>query len=251
MLTDHELDKLIRTAIREEIEEQEVPPEARERVRKALGLNKLRRVKGGFRAAALVAGVTLIMVLSAYLVFPTKATAISIVLVKRLEYLVKDRLYNIAERYSAEQNPGASVPVPAPDIGKEEKVSLDEARSRLPFALLIPGYLPEGTVLTSISLSGNKPLMEVTFVYMGNTGILKIKESGISSNRGVGIGYDADDTKVKKIEVRGVEANLLSNKSGQTLLIWHEQGVTYRIEGAYTAEEIVKIANSLSAYSER
>lgn len=73
-----------------------------------------------------------------------------------------------------------------------------------------------------------------------------IKESGVSSNVGLGIGYDADDTKVERILIRGVQGNLLANKSGQTVLIWHDQGITYRILGPYPPEEIKKIAESLS-----
>ncbi|MGI9952624.1 DUF4367 domain-containing protein [Moorellaceae bacterium AZ2] len=244
MLTDQQMDKLIRAAIREEIDGQEVPPQARERVRKALGLNQPKLHRRRFSIVAFVAASALFLILSACLVFPNKATAIGISLIRRLEYLVKDRLYNISETYSAV--PSSQAPPHAPDIDREEKVSLDEARSRLPFVLLVPKYLPESSVLTDISLSGSKPLMEVTLVYTGKTGVLKIKQSGISDNIGMGTGYDGDDTKVEKVSISNVQANLLTNKAGNTLLFWHEQGVTYRIGGPYSPEEIIKVANSLS-----
>lgn len=244
MLADHQLDKLLKAAIREEIDGQEVPPQAKERVRKALGLNPPKLAKRRFNMLALVAAGALFLILSACLVSPNKATAIGISLVKRLEYLVKDKLYNISETYSAVSS--SQAPPHAPDIDREEKVSLDEARSRLPFVLLVPKYLPESSVLTDITLSGSKPFMEVTLVYTGKTGILKIKQSGISDNIGLGAGYDVDDTTVKKVNIRNVEANLLTNKNGHTLLFWREQGVTFRIWGPYPPEEIMKVAGSLS-----
>ncbi|MGB9859861.1 MAG: hypothetical protein ACPLQP_08025 [Moorellaceae bacterium] len=140
MLFDQQLDKLIKPAIREEIDGIEVPPETRDRVRKALGLNGLKLAKRTFNIAALVAAGVLFLILSACLVYPHKATAMGLTLVRRLEYLVKDRLYNISETYSAVLS--SEEPPHTPDIDREEKVSLDEARSRLPFVLLVPKYLP-------------------------------------------------------------------------------------------------------------
>ncbi|KKM12445.1 hypothetical protein SY88_03310 [Clostridiales bacterium PH28_bin88] len=248
MLTDKELDRLITAAIREEIDGHEVPPEVKERVRKALGLNKRARVYSSFRVVALVAAVLSMMVLVSYFVLPTQATAISVKLVKRLEYLIQDRLYNISEGYSTQPESEPAPPqVPEVVIIKEEKVSLDEARTRLPFVLLVPKYVPVDSQLTTVTLSGSKPLMDVKLVYTGTAGTLMITESGVSNNLGLGIGYDADDTKVERVNIRGVQGNLLSNKSGQTVLIWHDQGVTYRILGPFPPEEIKKIAESLSS----
>lgn len=55
--------------------------------------------------------------------------------------------------------------------------------------------------------------MEVTLVYTGKTGVLKIEQSGISDNIRMGTGYDGDDTKVEKVNIRHGEASLLLIKT--------------------------------------
>ncbi|MEW6662237.1 MAG: DUF4367 domain-containing protein [Bacillota bacterium] len=245
MLTDRELDMLIKEAVRQDIDSQEVPPDAKERVRERLGLTKKKK-PSGLGKTALVASVILVLFACAYVVLPGQATAFSVGLIKRLEIFLHESLYNISERYGSSKQKFEQPPPQAPEIAQETEVSLDEARLRLPFNLMLPKYLPEGFQLRSIRLYGKKPVVEVTLRYIGPNGLLVIKQKGITDNTASGFGYDVDDTKVKRIDIHGVQATLLENESGQSTIVWHHQGVNFKVEGMLSPEEIIRIAKSLT-----
>lgn len=245
-MRNDELDRAIRRLVQAEIDGLEVPQEARERVRKALGLEKEQKAPWFYRKVAVALTCALAaLVLSAYLVFPSQAKAIGQVVLSRIGYIVKDALRNISQGYGRNGDQALSSPQD-PENSRTVFSTLEEARNRLPFTLLVPKYLPKDANLTQILLSGQEPLMTVRLIYSGEKGRLVLTESGPTDNAGSGIAYDADDTGVKTVDINGVNGTLLANKNGQVLLSWYKNSVAYQIAGTYPEEEILRVARSLA-----
>ena len=100
--------------------------------------------------------------------------------------------------------------------------------------------------LTEIQLRQTEHITQIVILFRGDSGILRLRMAGIADNYAMGLAYDIDDTQAKTVMVNGVEGTLLINKSGQVLLEWHNQGVSYQLLGDLNADEMSKIAESLA-----
>jgi outer membrane lipoprotein-sorting protein len=115
-------------------------------------------------------------------------------------------------------------------------VTLDEARSRAGFPLLVPGYLPEGVTLIDV-------------LAMGEAIILRYDHSPISFTIIQGSGDDTMPLPVgsqqSEVPVRGQTATLFSDGGSSNLLTWTENGVVITIAGYISQDELLKVAESL------
>jgi outer membrane lipoprotein-sorting protein len=115
-------------------------------------------------------------------------------------------------------------------------ITLDEARARAGFPLLLPGYLPEGVTLIDV-------------LAMGEAIILRYDHSPISFTIIQGSGDDTMPLPVgsqqSEVTVRGQTATLFSDGASSNLLTWTENGVVITIAGHISQDEILKVAESL------
>jgi outer membrane lipoprotein-sorting protein len=115
-------------------------------------------------------------------------------------------------------------------------ITLDEARARAGFPLLLPGYLPEGVTLIDV-------------LAMGEAIILRYDHSPISFTIIQGSGDDTMPMPVgsqqSEVTVRGQTATLFSDGGSSNLLTWTENGVVITIAGHISQDEILKVAESL------
>ena len=119
---------------------------------------------------------------------------------------------------------------------KSQALTLDEARTRAGFPLLVPAYLPQGVTLTNVFQLGEAialyydGFIPFTIVQSRSEAIAQVPQTGIS----------------QKIALRGTEATFIVDEGqGGIFLAWSENGVSVSIAGAISVEEALKVAESL------
>lgn len=153
-------------------------------------------------------------------------------------------------------------PVATFDSG--ERVSLAEARRRVGFKVLVPEGKPDAVYIKDYATTGVLG-GEVTLVYGTPEQVrLLITERHANVDYRLAKKVAAPDTRIDFVQVRGADGLFLSGKPhfyllvnprGQIIeetvrlakdvLIWSEDGVTYRIEGDLTLEKALELAESL------
>lgn len=122
--------------------------------------------------------------------------------------------------------------------GTESQVlTLDEARARAGFSLLVPAYLPQGVTLTNVFQLGEA----IALYYDG------FVPFSIVQSRSEAIAQVPQMGTAQKIALRGTEATLIADETqGGIFLAWSENGVSVSIAGAISVEEALRVAESLS-----
>jgi outer membrane lipoprotein-sorting protein len=116
-------------------------------------------------------------------------------------------------------------------------LTLDEARAEAGF-LLVPGYVPEGATLVEVF----KVRDAYVLYYDHQTDVSFTVVQGPALSLG-----DRPLGKTSDVTVRGQPGTLISNEvSGNVFLTWEEGEVTITIAGQLSADEIVRVAESLS-----
>jgi outer membrane lipoprotein-sorting protein len=119
---------------------------------------------------------------------------------------------------------------------KSQALTLDEARARAGFPLLVPAYLPQGVTLTRIFQLGEA----IALYYDG------FVPFSIVQSRSEAIAQVPQMGTAQKIALRGTEATLIADEAqGGIFLAWAENGVSVSIAGAISVEEALKVAESL------
>lgn len=247
MLNDKDLDSLIKKTYQDELENQQVPFQAYKNVGTRLGINFHSKTRIKRRKLAAVMVILLGFLLSTIYYFDTDGAIANGIQLIRQELQLEGTIMNIKQQFGQSEQTEFSG-MPASDeliIPKDELVSLSEAQERVPF-MCYPSYLPEDLKLQEIQLRQTEHLTQIVILFRGDSGILRLRVVGIADNYAMGLAYDIDDTQAKPVMVNGVEGNLLINKSGQVLLEWHNQGVSYQLLGDLNADEMSKIAESLA-----
>jgi outer membrane lipoprotein-sorting protein len=120
---------------------------------------------------------------------------------------------------------------------KSQALTLDEAKARAGFPLLMPAYLPAGVTLTSVFQLGEA----IALYYNG------FIPFSIVQSRSEAIAQVPQTGTERKIALRGTEATLIAEEAqGGILLTWSENGVSVSIAGTISVEEALKVAESLS-----
>lgn len=130
----------------------------------------------------------------------------------------------------------ADAQVTRTDGEKSQALTLDEARARAGFPLLVPAYLPQGVTLTSVFQLGEA----IALYYNGFTPFT------IVQSRSEAIAQVPQTGTAQKVALRGTEATLIADETqGGIFLAWAEDGVNVSIAGAISVEEALKVAESL------
>ena len=120
---------------------------------------------------------------------------------------------------------------------KSQALTLDEARARAGFPLLVPAYLPQGVTLLSVFQLGEA----IALYYDG------FIPFSIVQSRSEAIAQVPQTGPAQKIALRGTEATLITDEAqGGIFLAWSENGVSVSIAGAISVEEALRVAESLS-----
>ena len=118
-----------------------------------------------------------------------------------------------------------------------QALTLDEARARAGFPLLVPAYLPQGVSLTNVFQLGEA----IALYYDG------FIPFSIVQSRSEAIAPVPQTGLAQKIALRGTEATLIADEAqGGIFLAWSESGVSVSIAGAISVEEALRVAESLS-----
>jgi outer membrane lipoprotein-sorting protein len=118
-----------------------------------------------------------------------------------------------------------------------QALTLDEAKARAGFPLLVPAYLPEGVTLVNVF-----QLDEAIALYYD--GFIPFT---IVQGRSEAMAQVPQMGTEQKITLRGTEATLIADEAqGGIFLAWTENGVSVSIAGAISVEEALRVAESLS-----
>lgn len=131
------------------------------------------------------------------------------------------------------------------EIDKQE-LSLEEARSQVPYAFLVPDYIPPYLEQRKIYVEKIGEIYSVALEYYQESNlIISIIQKKYDSVYTNSTGYDTDDSLVNKIQIGNYPANLVTFKDGSTKLVWNDQSLFYEIRGVLNKDEIIKIAQSM------
>ncbi|TEU17215.1 MAG: DUF2092 domain-containing protein [Anaerolineales bacterium] len=119
---------------------------------------------------------------------------------------------------------------------ESQALTLDEARARAGFPLLVPAYLPQGVTLTNVFQLGEA----IALYYDG------FVPFSIVQSRSEAIAQVPQNGPAQTIALRGTEATLIADEAqGGIFLAWSENGVSVSIAGAISLEEALRVAESL------
>lgn len=118
--------------------------------------------------------------------------------------------------------------------------TIDEARTSVSFALREPAYLPAGLALVEVRVVGTST---VILNYGGEGGSVSV----VQSNEEVGRDREPPaGSQVSEVTVGGLPATMIAGGDGEgSLLRWEQDGVRYVVAGTLSADEAVKVAESL------
>ena len=120
---------------------------------------------------------------------------------------------------------------------RSQALTLDEARARAGFPLLVPAYLPQGVTLTSVFQLGEA----IALYYDG------FIPFSIVQSRSETIAQVPQTGPAQRVALRDTEATLIADEAqGGIFLAWSENGVSVSIAGAISVEEALRVAESLS-----
>ncbi|MBN1976107.1 MAG: DUF4367 domain-containing protein [Anaerolineae bacterium] len=124
------------------------------------------------------------------------------------------------------------------DISDMEPVplTLDEAEAQAEFDLLVPTYEPDGATLIEVFRVGDAFILR----YDHATTSFTIVQGDLPQPMQQSPGGEAAE-----VAVRGQTAALFADDAGNSFLTWTEDGVSIAIAGHISADEIVRVAESL------
>ncbi len=144
-------------------------------------------------------------------------------------------------------------------------VTLDQAKSRAPYNVLLPGYLPAGVSLVSVAqqdaaqLVDGKAERDTRLMYQGNSIEFSIEEvqagTGSYEMHSLPVGRRAIATEVvdgfalageRSGELATITAYIWNDVEGELVLnMVHQTNVLVTIDGNLSRDDIVKVAESL------
>lgn len=242
--TDMDLDNFLQDILKEAVNNQRVPDDIRDRVRQKIRLGREPNRRISVRGIAAYAAVALFLFFLASIFFPNVGSALNIRLLNRMESFLQQTIFNISEVYHQDSTIKTNKMDPPP-INEEAEVQkkLEDAKDKLPFKPLIPGWLPKGITLKDVEVIGEGDIVKIVLKYSDKQ--LMISEMGLCDNTSLGVSFDKEDSVIENIMVRGKEGAIVKLKNDTILLKWADQGIFYRIQGDITPDEIKKIANNL------
>ena len=254
MIPDRKLNQAIRQAIQAEMDELEISPRE---VDEAWVLFK-QRISGNtkpqprpyirIRPWAAVAVAVLLFLLGGALL--PSGTALGKIV---LGYFQSIRTTGQNPVVTVDSGLGGENKRPGTEPGQTgPSLTLQEAQERVPFAIEVPTVLPDGAVLTKISVEEPIPKKVLTWLtYEWNGGWLEVSQMIMLGESRESANYDGDRYRVEEIEVSGLPGRLVipSDQRAPTAVSWVEGDVAYQVRGNLKREELLRTAESLSPFS--
>lgn len=126
----------------------------------------------------------------------------------------------------------------------DRTLTFEQAKKEIPFALLIPEYLPQGYSLKEIRSKQFTPdfyIVEQEYIDDNGSSIRITQQSSVkdfASSTGTRL-------QVKQIEVMGADAILITNETGFCSTSWYKNEFKYDITARISEKEFMKMLGSL------
>lgn len=250
-LSEHELEELIIEAASKELNSIKVPniDEQWTKFQEHLQLEnnmtpKIVHHKISYKKMTWAA---VILIISSTIAFkPISTVAFGEQFIELYNFIVGKTTKNQTESY--QRTPSSDMPM-VQDLGtnEEKELTLEEAKSTIPYKLAIPNYLPEGTKEQKIiATSIDSNIRKITIQYMIDGNMIEFEQSNTGRAASRGSLYDTDDTVLKELTINGATATLLTHKTGISTLNWEMRGLLLQLTGKISSEELIKIAESIT-----
>lgn len=147
------------------------------------------------------------------------------------------------------------VKLPDNEIGTQQEIkpiikllTIEQAEKEIPFALLVPQYVPEGFTFMEVKSQQHLTSYIIEQRYRNNQDqmIRIIQHPNVEQ---FGSGMMTRD-EVKRILIMGEEAILTTNGIDHNMVSWYKDKCIYRIIGETSEEEFMKMLNSLELNEE-
>lgn len=140
-------------------------------------------------------------------------------------------------------------PQDSPGLADPEK-QMRTLFSSISFKPLVIGKEAGGWSLESVGVETRETGTRVTLEYEGEHGtVFALEEDPVHGPRSSATFYDADDTVVTDVTIRGNQISILSHKSGQVNVWWIEQGLALYLNGQAEADTAVDFISRLVVYA--
>ena len=229
-----------------------LPYPAAPRPVRALALTELsRRPQRAIPVRRLAAAVILFLLIAIIAVPPVRAAVLEFIQVGVI------RIFNVEP---APPVPGPT-PTPLPALSRVlGRTTLEEASAQVSFQVLLPSLLGEpddvyfqrtgGALFFLVWLEDGKPEASLTILGPGAFAWKEVREPVVTTlvNGRTAVWVEGwHPFFLQSVNGGDTETHLFL---AGTVLIWEQDGITYRLEGEYNLDEAVEIAESLESISE-
>jgi len=122
--------------------------------------------------------------------------------------------------------------------------------SAISFDPLVIGKDADEWSLAGVGVETKETGTRVTLEYKDAGGnALALKEDSVFGPRSSAVLYDADDTVVTEVTIRGNAISILYHKSGQVNVWWSEQGLGLYLSGRCSADAAADFIQKLAVYT--
>ncbi|NLU10017.1 MAG: DUF4367 domain-containing protein [Tepidanaerobacter acetatoxydans] len=144
--------------------------------------------------------------------------------------------------------PDSNAPLPPPDwplATGEKVVTLEQARSEASFNFTMPSYLPKGVSLDIITVLNE---FRVNQYYRSDKNRLIIEQHYVSG--GFASSYYFSSSKVKKVNINGTEATLITQNNpytgqNQIYILWCIDDIEFNLETDLSEKDALRVARSI------
>lgn len=255
MLTDEQLEKLIKKALEEEFEKIDVPDPEPSWRKIEVRLRKEHRKKKRFSYLKRTGWIAAAMLLAVMIASEPQTTSAF----NRLFQIFhdwKEGIVRIVFNTSDHQGKALTPPPPSDEPLTEGdvvattvnmEVSLDEAKDNLSFSPVIPNFSnSKGYRLDKVEIwpyDNGRKSDKLSLVYVKEGGWFSILEQKIYPD--MAGGEYVNQEEIKRVQVGNAEGFLISYKSGNHGLEWMSGEIHFSIFGKITEEEAFEIADAL------
>lgn len=251
-LSEKELERIIKSHLSKGLDDNIEFPDINDQWQKIknqiLEEDAIPEIKNSFlkQKGIFVAAIILISVGSINFLYPNDANALGGKFAEFFNYIVGKTTQNKTETFKQGNDSGMPK---VQDLGSniEKEITLDQAKSSVPFKLATPSYLPPETKTRRVILTSlGTDVYQVSIEYILNDKVIVFSQQNSANGTSRGSLYDTDDTVVKDLIVKGSPAMLFMSKNGINTLKWQLRGLLLQITGKITEEEINNITNSIN-----
>lgn len=243
----HDLDKVIKDALREEFDNIEPTLSSSQAWQRFKENNKqLKWLPVGSYSKVLYPIFCLLIFFTLFFMTPYNGNAFN----KVIDFFesIQGNVANLFMNSSDEQHHSSldEFSVDNPVI-VSKSMSLNEAIDEVSFPVLEPRWVPENFQLVDVIVYKVNELEsnEIHFLYMDDHRQFIIKQIDSASIFGLGADRDLDESNTKEVFIHAHRGNIVIHRSDYLELFWVTQDQYISIEGNLSEEELLKIAESM------